>query len=113
MTDSLGAQQRAALKDGERFGDVSMKADGFDWPRGENGKAMLKVTAAAAELIPTVQFGNVTVGPCSVTRFVEDLGEEEMLKQISKVQTVCELAVAEERLSVQALMRAHIAQRPA
>lgn len=102
-----GAQQRQALKDGEAFGDVSMKNDGFDWPRDVSGRPLIKITCAAAELIPTVQYGNVTVGPVSGTRFVVDTDDtEELLSQFNWLQTVVERAVAEERKSIQMLMRA-------
>jgi hypothetical protein len=109
-----GPQTRQALADGERTGGVSLKGDDFDWPRDLRNKPMIKITCAAAELIPTVQYGNVTVGPVTVTRFVRDLGDEnelepeDLLKQINDVQTVCERAVAEERQSIQALMRSRI-----
>lgn len=102
-----GAQQRASLRDGENFGGVSMKGNDFDWPRDVNGRPMIKLTCAAAELIPTVQYGNVTVGPVSATRFVNDTDDDtELLGQFNWLQTVCERAVAEERKSIQILMRA-------
>jgi hypothetical protein len=106
-----GPQQRAALKDGER-GGVSMKGDDFDWPRDIRGVPCIKITCAASELIPTVQYGNVTVGPVNVTRFVVDLDDDaDLLEKINRVQSVCEQAVAGERQSVQALMRASLAGR--
>jgi hypothetical protein len=106
-----GPQQRAALADGER-GGVSMKGNDFDWPRDIRGVPCIKITAAASELIPTVQYGNVTVGPITVTRFVPDLDDEaDLLAKINQVQSVCEQAVAGERKSIQALMRASAAGR--
>lgn len=113
-----GPQQRQALKDGEERTNVSLKGDDFDWPRDELGWPMVKITAAAAELVPTVQYGNVTVGPVTVTGFErllrDDKGvfdEDDLVKKINRFQAVCERAVAEERKSIQILMRAR-ADRP-
>lgn len=104
-----GPAMRQALADGEERGNVSLKGDDFDWPRDIRGVPMIKVTCAAAELIPTVQYGNVTVGPVSVTRFVLDLDDDDdLLERINKVQSVCERAVAGERQSIQALMRSRV-----
>jgi hypothetical protein len=97
------------LKDGEERSNVSMKGDDFDWPRDIRGMPAIKITCAAAELVPTVQYGNVTVGPISVTRFVVDLDDDEdLLKQINRTQAICEQAVAEERKTVQILMRSRV-----
>lgn len=38
-------------------------------------QGMALVTNGLEELIPTVQFGNIRVGPASVSRFVEDTPE--------------------------------------
>jgi hypothetical protein len=50
-------------------------APNFDWPRDENGKPMALVSFAMSELVPTVQFGNATVGPASAMRFCEDTSD--------------------------------------
>lgn len=41
-------------------------------PVGKSGLPMALVTNGAEELIPTVQYGNIRVGPVSVTKYVED-----------------------------------------
>lgn len=43
-----------------------------DWPVDSKGKPMVKVSNGAQEKIPTVQYGNITIGPATVTKFVED-----------------------------------------
>jgi hypothetical protein len=67
-----------------------------DWPLDENGKPMAKVTMGAQEKVPTVQYGNVDLGPASVTRFVPDNPEaiREGLKDCVKA---CEEIIATER----------------
>lgn len=74
-------------------------------PLGNNGIPLTKISHSAAELIPTVQYGNVTVGPIVVTRYVEDNGIEDLKKEMRATQTLCEEAVAEDRQSVHALTR--------
>jgi hypothetical protein len=46
-------------------------ADTESWPVGENGQPMMKITMTAAELIPTGQYANVSVGPAQITAFVD------------------------------------------
>lgn len=65
------------------------------------GKAI--ITCGASELIPTVQFGNVLVGPISVTRMVDD--DETLAASLQATQQLCEAAVAEERQTIHALTR--------
>lgn len=45
--------------------------DSDSWPRGANGQPMMKITMTAAELIPTGQYANVSVGPAQVTAFID------------------------------------------
>lgn len=46
-------------------------ADSEAWPVGANGQPMMKVTMTAAELIPTGQYANVSIGPAQITAFVD------------------------------------------
>lgn len=46
-------------------------ADPESWPVGENGQPMMKVTMTVAELLPTGQYANVSIGPAQVTAFVD------------------------------------------
>lgn len=46
-------------------------ADSESWPVGANGQPMMKITMTAAELIPTGQYANVSVGPAQITAFVD------------------------------------------
>lgn len=73
---------------------------------GSNNRPLVKISCAASELIPTVQYGNCSVGPVVVQRYVEDTGDLKDLKnEIRATQTLCEEAVAEDRQSVHALTR--------
>jgi hypothetical protein len=51
----------------KRANDQIELADTEAWPRGVNGQPMMKVTMTAAELIPTGQYANVSVGPAQIT----------------------------------------------
>lgn len=46
-------------------------ANSESWPVGENGQPMMKVTMTVAELLPTGQYANVSIGPAQVTAFVD------------------------------------------
>lgn len=72
---------------------------------GTNGKPLIKISSSAAELIPTVPYGNVNVGPVTVERYVEDLGTDELKKDIRATQELSEEAIAEDRQTVHALTR--------
>jgi hypothetical protein len=70
---------------------------------------MIKISCAAAELVPTVQYGNVTVGPVQVTRFIPDGTPEEIMAWIQHTQSIAEQAISEDRQSVHSLMRSRAA----
>lgn len=55
----------------ERTNLQAQTVDSEAWPRGTNGKPMMKILMTASELIPTGQFANVSVGPCQITAFVD------------------------------------------
>lgn len=51
-----------------------------EWPRGANGTPMMKAEMAAAELIPTGQYANVSVGPARIHFLIDpdrELGPDE------------------------------------
>lgn len=94
-------QMKAALEAAEKRGKAEV---------GEavllNGVPMVKIICSASELIPTQQYANVTVGPISVHRYVPDGDDDHIRAEISRTQQLCEQAVAEERETIQVLMRA-------
>lgn len=63
-----------------RAKEMMTTVDSDSWPRGVNGQPMMRVLMTAAELIPTGQYANVSVGPAQITAFVDpdrQLGKEE------------------------------------
>lgn len=66
---------------------------------------MAMISAGASELINTGNYSNVTVGPILVKRIVPD--DENLMSEIQKTQSLCEKAVAEERETVQILLRSN------
>jgi|ERR1700722_1227868 len=93
-----GPQNKLALENGlKNTEDISFI--------GSNGKPLVRISCAASELIPTVQYGNVNVGPVSVTRYFDDTTDDDLKKNIRLTQSICEEAVAEDRQSVHALTR--------
>jgi hypothetical protein len=41
------------------------------WPMGVNGRPMARIEFSAAELVPTGQYANVSIGPARITAFVD------------------------------------------
>lgn len=94
-------QLQAALNQSEKRGQPDDA-----WPRDENGVPMVKIQAAASELVPTVQYGNVTIGPVMVTRFVADGDADHIKAWVRHTQEIAEIAVSEDRKTVHDLTRA-------
>ena len=46
-------------------------AEPGDIPRGVDGQPMMKIVMTAAELIPTGQYANVSVGPAQITTWID------------------------------------------
>jgi hypothetical protein len=65
-----------------------------------NGKPARWISVGAAEKINTGNFSNVDVGPVVTGRWVEDLGTDELPKQIKEEQDVVEEYVAAERQAI-------------
>lgn len=55
----------------QRAVEQRSSVDSEAWPRGSNGRPMAKILMTAAELIPTGQYANVSVGPAQITCFVD------------------------------------------
>lgn len=65
-------QSRAkAEKAHERAKEQLTTVDSDSWPRGSDGKPMMKVLMTASELVPTGQYANVSIGPAQITAFVD------------------------------------------
>lgn len=98
-------QQKQALEQASRTATAEVV------PVDENGWPLTKIQAAAAELVPTKQYGNVTVGPIMVSRWVRDgeadekVRDEKLLEQIHRTQSLAERAVAEDRETVHNMIR--------
>lgn len=65
-----GSKQKAsaAMSQAEKARE---SADSESWPIGTDGQPMMKITMTAAELIPTGQYANVSIGPAQITAFVD------------------------------------------
>jgi len=63
--------RQKAEKAHERTKQVVETAETGDIPRGVNGQPMMKIVMTAAELIPTGQYANVSVGPVQITAWID------------------------------------------
>jgi hypothetical protein len=71
---------------------------------GVNGRPMAMVSGACSDLTPTVQFGNVLTGPVTITRWVEDDGDDSddfVLEKARLVQRQAQTIVGSERRLLQ------------
>lgn len=63
----------------------------------------IQISGAAAELIPTRQYANCTVGPITIKKVISD--DANLRDEIVKIQSLCEDIVSEDRDSVHKLLR--------
>lgn len=103
MADSEKAQAEAH---GQRVKEkAAREARGpqiFSWPIGPDGEPMAIVMGSASDLVPTVQFGNVCIGPVNIMRPVKNPDDiDELAVEAAKVQKAAEFVIATERRLVQ------------
>lgn len=98
------AQQKTARESAEKA--LTMAFAKVSWPTDAFGTPMVKITAGAAELVPTVQYGNATIGPVMVERFVPDADEAVLKGEIKRTMDLVETAVAEDRQTLHEQIRA-------
>lgn len=71
------------------------------WPHDAEGNPMAIVIGAASDLVPTVQFGNVCVGPATIMRPVTNDSMEDVIASAREVQKAAEYIVGTERRILQ------------
>jgi hypothetical protein len=73
-------------------------AQGNAWPTTPDGRPMVQIKMTAAELVPTGQYANVSVGPCQITAFIDpdnsapfsDVQRENMAAALNQLAEVVE-----------------------
>lgn len=71
------------------------------WPQDADGNYLAVVTGSCSDLVPTVQFGNVLVGPVSIQRPVAATSMQEIIDAARETQRVAEYVVGVERRLLQ------------
>ncbi len=66
-------------------------------PMGPNGKPMAIVMCSASNLVQTLQYHNVSVGPVTIMRAVVDDGPESVINGAREAQRIAEYCVGVER----------------
>lgn len=64
------------------------------------GKPAVKIMTAFEEKIGLPNYSSVTVGPISVSRFVEDGDDEHILREIRETALIVEKFLEEERANI-------------
>lgn len=98
------AQQKTARESAELGVKTALQA--ISTPTDAFGTPMVKITAAAAELVPTIQYGNATIGPVMVERWVPDGPLETIKAELKRTMEIVESAVAEDRQTLHEQIRA-------
>lgn len=73
----------------------------MSWPTDAEGNPMAIVGGASSDLMPTVQFGNVLVGPVTILRPVPNGTLEEIIEAGRQTQRAAEFIVGAERRAIQ------------
>lgn len=71
------------------------------WPHDADGNPMAIVMGAGSDLVPTVTFGNVCVGPVTIMRPVSNESLERVIEEAQAVQKAAEYVVGTERRLLQ------------
>lgn len=75
------------------------------WPVNENGQPLAKLTMSAAELCPTGQYANVSIGPAQITIFVDptkkDQWENDELENVAKALNELAAVIEQDVVAVQ------------
>lgn len=71
------------------------------WPHDADGLPMAIVVGTASDLVPTVQFGNVLVGPVAIMRPVANGDLEQLIKDAQETQKAAEFVCGSERRLIQ------------
>lgn len=86
---------RAVEQKGARESQIVLP---HNWPHDANGVPMAIVMGQASELRPTVQFGNVNIGPAAIYRPVTNHDDlDKLAMEIRITQMLAQYAVATER----------------
>jgi hypothetical protein len=101
------AEETAQMKTARESAEKRGRVESSEW-FSKDGIPLVRITCSASELIPTQAYANVTIGPVQVSRFVEDGDDEQLAEEVRRTQSLCEAAVAEERQTVHALIRARV-----
>lgn len=84
-------------RDGQELAEQQLQTIGNivggGWPMGSNGKPMALIVGGISDKVPTVQYGNVVLGPIQIYRFIEDEGMQARIdagrEAMREVEFIC------------------------
>lgn len=98
MSEKTG---RAEATHRERAAQGAVAGMPSSWPQDADGNYLAIVTGSCSDLVPTVQFGNVLVGPVSIQRPVAVTSMQEIIDAARETQRAAEYVVGVERRLLQ------------
>jgi len=101
------AQRKIAHNSEDRSNPLDQLRQG--WPRDAFGQPLLMFSYSTADVVPTVQYGNASVGPATVTAFVPDGPDEHVLEEMRRIRELAKKIVSEDREILQNEMKARAA----
>lgn len=78
----------------------SQRVQSVNWPVDEDGVPMAQISFTASDLIPTGKFANVTVGPCTITKFVRDGDGDHLAAELNDLADTVEVKVLSEQREI-------------
>lgn len=102
MTDTIKQAEHHQQKLTEKAAREQLRGIQINsWPHDAEGNPMAIVIGAGSDLVPTVQFGNVVIGPVTIMRPVSNESIERVTEEASAVQKAVEYVVGTERRLLQ------------
>lgn len=90
------------VRDGDEIAEEQARTVRVGVPIGIDGRPMTMISASVSDKVPTVQYGNVVVGPVTIVRYIDDFGDgsegrQHRIDQARQLQRDAEFVVGIER----------------
>lgn len=76
MSNDASTSEAPEIRDAAEMHEEAVRNMAANVPVGVDGRPMALISMTVSDKVPTVQFGNVVVGPVTITRYIDDLGDD-------------------------------------